>query len=212
MKRMLHLAVLGTAICMANAQGTFEAVWDYSAAAAGAVAGTAGWTFTPQSTIKVTDLGFLDDLTSQGPVQIGLWDDQGALLAQAVVTATNVMGNITRYQSITPVLLAGGSVYTIGAYNPNGNVFLHFVDFGTNSMDTVTPDPSNPDPDLIQFNAAAEQDPAHANFGKPTLLFPNGLDLGANFRFQKAVPEPATWTLLGLGGLAVVAYRRSRRR
>jgi hypothetical protein len=67
MKKLLLLLGTLAGICTANAQGTFEAITDYSLAGAlsTAVPGTGGWTFQPLVNMTVTELGALDILITQ---------------------------------------------------------------------------------------------------------------------------------------------------
>ncbi len=87
---------------------------------------TVGFRFTVSSAIRVTDLGNWNQDANAGGAgltedhQVGLWDGSQALLASATVgPAGTPVGNWT-YVAITPVDLAPGQTYTLGAVYPNG--------------------------------------------------------------------------------------------
>ncbi len=96
-----------------------------SLAAAGADS-TFGWSFTVGGTsIQVTRLGFFDE-SGDGLAQahdVGLWDNSGTLIASVTVQAgtASSLVNGYRYEEITPVTLAAGQTYTMGAFYLNAS-------------------------------------------------------------------------------------------
>jgi hypothetical protein len=198
MKRVAYSLLLLCSLSSAPAQGTYEALTNFSTgASSGVVAGTAGWSFTPQISIEVTHLGCLDYVvTPQGPVDIGLWTDAGTLLSSAVIYATNTLDNLSRYIAISPVFLNGGSTYRLGAYSPSG-LFLDLIGPG-NGSSTLSTD--------INLGASAV---GTGGFAFPGTLGSNGsMLLAPNFRYDR-VPEPGSTALFGLAA-ALFALRKRR--
>jgi hypothetical protein len=166
---------------------------------------TLGWTFTLSAPVVVTSLGYFDDsndgLMATHPIAI--WDSGGTLQVSGTVPSAGggTLQNGFRYVAVTPMLLLAGN-YTIGGLSPSG--------FGG---------------DILMFNASSVSTAPQIAYGASrsvaggSLTFPSGNDVGAqpnawfgpNFQFL-AVPEPATWTLCVCGGVAALAFYRSRRR
>ncbi len=194
MKRLLQIAVMGLA-CSASGQGSYEAIQGYSLGAPGFVNGTAGWTFQPLVNLSVVALGCFDYVvTSQGTMDVGLWDSSGTLLASNAVNSSSTLVNQTRYISISPIFLTAGQTYHLGAYSPNGN-------FTLNADATFTATPN------IQVRGSATS----PGFASP--LEQNGANdlvlLGPNAQFG-SVPEPTSTALLGLGLLGLLVRRAFR--
>src|SRR5437667_671283 len=91
-------------------------------------ASTLGYEFTPSSPLLVYSFGFADlpsaDVPSVGdgleqPRFVGLWDSNGVLLTSVIVpggTTARLMDRF-RYQDVpTPITLAAGQTYVLGAY------------------------------------------------------------------------------------------------
>ncbi len=166
---------------------------------------TEGWRFTANSDIQVMRLGVWD-LSSDGlntSHDVGLWDPSGNLLASGTVAAgtAGALINDFRYVSIAPVDLEAGHEYLIGALyvpSPMDN-FL-----AGDSSNTFTSDPRITWRNHVRYSALPDA----------PLTFPSeegGIYAGAfgpNFTFT---PEPATLTLLALGGMAMMARRRRNR-
>ena len=94
MLQIAALALVSTAI----AQGNSEAVQNFSSSTAGSVNGTVGWTFTTLNSLSVTGLGaFSYIVAGQGSIQVGLWADNGTLLASNTITASSAATNQTRW-------------------------------------------------------------------------------------------------------------------
>ena len=201
MKRLILVAVLFVSFAAAQAQGTYEALLNYSNATPGSISGTAGWTFTPNINIQVTHLGCLDYVfTSQGPIDIGLWTDAGTLLAQTPVYSTNTVLNQTHYVAlVNPIVLLGGSTYRIGAFSPGG-MLIDAVGPGLSGGATLSSD--------INLGGLAVSS-SSGSFTFPDTKGASGTMLEApNFRYDR-IPEPSASTLLAVAA-ALVAFRRRR--
>ena len=204
MKILLQIAALGL-VLTANAQGTSEAVLNFSGSVPASLSDTVGWTFQPVNSMSVTGLGAFNYIfAGQSSVQVGLWDANGTLLRSNTITASSAQNNLSRYESITPVLLVPGQVYHLGVYAPlTGTIQLQVVapDFGTVNL--------SPD---IQLRGSA-QSGLGTGFAFPAETPPPPPDgiiyLGPNFRYN-FVPEPSAFALLGLGVLAATCFRRKR--
>jgi len=203
MKRILQVFALAGAIYTVNGQGTFEAMSSYTIpAAGGAVSGTAGWAFQPTTTISVNSLGCLryliDGSSAQGAMEVGLWANNGTLLASTFIDTTNTAFNATLYAAISPVVLGAGNTYRVGIYSPSGTTLVNLVTQGVDGSGTFASD--------IQLLGAAT---GTSGFGNPsTQGASNTLLLGPNFQFTRTVPEPSTLALAVLGGLGWMVVRR----
>lgn len=201
---MLQIAALAL-VLTAKAQGNSEAILNFSSSTAGSINGTVGWTFQTINSLSVTGLGAFNYIVaSQGNIQVGLWADDGTLLASNTITAGSAITNQTRYESVQPVLLVAGNIYHIGAFAPGGSILVNVFspDLPGTSL-TVSSD--------IHVRGTAE---SGTGFGFPVENAPldAGIYIGPNFRYSPGVPEPSTFALLSLGGLALAGFRRKRRR
>jgi len=204
MKEFIAIASLAAA-WTASAQGTFQAIEDYNTSNTGFVNGTAGWTFQTTAPITVTALGaFTNAIANDGTFAVGLWNSSGSLLASNLITAVSSLAGLARYESVTPVFLDPGQVYYMGAYALSGTSTLEVYAPGDPGSVSVTFSPE------IQLGGLAQ---ANGGFVFPTAVpGANGaVWLGANFAFQDRVPEPSAFTLLGLGGCILAAWRRTIR-
>jgi hypothetical protein len=204
MKLLLSI-VAATAVWTASGQGTFEAVANYANTSPAFFDGTAGGTFEVKNYETVTALGAFDYLfgQNQGNIQVGLWDSSGNLLASSIIAPTNSLVNQTRYQSITPVFLDPNHLYHLGAYSPNGTIYL---DIAAPALGGVVSTASQ----IALGDSAATA----GGFTSPADVAgtPGALYLGANFEFQDRVPEPSAGLLIGMAGCLFAAGRRWRPR
>lgn len=196
------LAPLGVA-SLANAQ-TLAFDHTGSGSAIASSAGTAGYTFTVNSPITVTDLSVYSGFgLISASFPIGVWDSTNLLIATTTVTTAtpgvtyasanggNFIGN-----AIAPLNLGVGS-YTIGAFYGDTNDTAAF--FGT-----ILANPSVTYGDVaIAISAGLVQ---------PTSLFPEVSLFGPTFRFQSgtSVPEPGSMALLVGAGIGGVMLRRRK--
>jgi hypothetical protein len=162
---------------------------------------TLGWEFSTNHAITVNALGFFDD-SQDGLAEshdVGLWDSAGNLLAETTVVTGDPLVNQWRYSDVTPVTLAAGADYFVGALFTSGADNVVFT--GTSADVTTTANIS-----YIQATFAAGgslSDPTNAD-GTPGFFGPN---ISAN-----AVPESSTWAMmmLGFAGLGFAGYRKAK--
>lgn len=197
MKRLICALLL--VATMAQAQSTFEGMVSFSGGSISTSTKTVGWSFTPQISIQVTDLGCFDQVfTSAGPVDIGLWTATGQLLQSAVVFQTNTLVNLTRYVGLaSPVFLNAGSSYRIGAFSANG-LFFETVGSSFGGSATLSSDLSL---GSLQVSTAT------GTFTFPDISGAAGTAMAAPNLLYTRIPEPAASALLGLAAL-VFAFRR----
>lgn len=187
------------------------------------IARTAGWMFNVETDLLVTHLGLLGGNGGTLTVDrdVGLWDGSGVLLAaetveanfaNAVLDVDNPLGpgeppRLFGYVELaSPVPVAPGQTYTLGAFYDGGNAPGTFV------MSTFTTFD-----DLVYLGPAStggvsELTLPSSSAGNPNVA--NGF-IGPNLRFQTSqVPLPASALLLlaGAGGLTLVGRRRRGRR
>ena len=136
-----------------------------------------GWSFTTNTAIQVTALGFYDDLQN-GLAQshpVGIYDKATqALLASVTVVPTDPLTGYFRFAPLaTPLTLSPGNTYVVMALVGREN-YLAFANI--DPLWTVDP--------AITYGQNAVN---YANSSATTLLFPDtfaaGGDFGPNFQF-----------------------------
>lgn len=195
---------------------------------------TAGWEFSPQQDIWVTQLGFYD-LGKDGLNifhAVGIWDDGQNLLASVGVPAgssATLLGEF-RYSDIAPIRLTGGRNYVIGATAPTCSVIppTFYADVYPNhtteinaasiSFDSVIQAictdryasdmlGGSPQDPLVYPAGHIPPTPQWDPFtGQPTGNFDYPYLFAPNFTFTEA-PEPATLALTALGILLASRWR-----
>jgi hypothetical protein len=161
-----------------------------------------GWAFTPTGDLLVTALGVWDE-RGTGFVNahdVGLFLRDDTPIASRTIqagTGSELFGQ-SRYEAITPVTLTAGTEYYLLA---NNFLIDHYV-FGTGAVGYA------PEVTWQGFVDGT----TNSIFSDP--LFNGGLpgNLGPNFVFERAIPEPSTLTLLGLGALCLAGYGWRRRK
>ena len=166
------------------------------------VANTVGYWFyvRPEATnVTVTQLGFIDT-NSDGLTQahpIGFWSDGGTLLTSTSVPAGTVAPLVGgfRYVPITPIALAPDTRYWVGAQVFNDETYVNQVSQASAAPFIIV------NQGLTFFrNGAGLNFPGNAG---------NSGGSSAVANFQYIVPEPASLSLIGLGGLALLRRRRN---
>jgi hypothetical protein len=115
MKTIFCLLALAATVTV-RAQ-TSEALLSYRLNDVGYTRTTTGWSFQPLTNITVTALGaFQYVVTTVSNVEVGIWDENGALLASNTVTTNSPLVNQSMYEPITPVSLTAGQNYYLGAF------------------------------------------------------------------------------------------------
>jgi hypothetical protein len=163
---------------------------------------TFGWQFQVNQDIEVNSLG-VDDLGSGGDSsdstsrQVAIWTDSGILLAAATVSLPGQVSDTFVWGTLdTPLDLSAGT-YRIGAFYPGPatDTFIY-----TATSVTMAPE-------ITYINSAASDDMGFS-FPNYTNWYPDAF-FGPNFQYT-TVPEPSMLALVGLGGLALAAWRRHR--
>ncbi len=145
---------------------------------------TVGYEFTANQTMTVSDLGFYD-AGSDGLAtahNVGIYNLCGTLLTSGTVASgtTATLDNGFRYVSVTPIVLAAGTTYRVGAvvFNGGGNdAFLNGVTtINTNAAITFKKGVTNNGLAGLQYpslNAADIGLSANSSFG-PNFIFATG--------------------------------------
>lgn len=173
-----------------------------------------GFSFTLNSAVKVTSLGYYD-FGGDGFAtahDVGIFDSAGALLASAnlsVGTGDALTGQF-RYADITPLNLSAGQTYVIAATTHGGSdawAYGNAYPSGATVSDFKTAAPI-----AITANSALFLYQNDDVLRKPTDHYSNyTFYAGPNFTILD-VPEPASWTMM-LGGFGLIGgLLRSRRR
>jgi len=165
-----------------------------------------GWLFIPQSDLRLTALGILDDFNNglNDPHDAAIWDvnDTSAPLVSGTIAAgTNspLIDNF-RYVSVTPTFLEAGNQYVVAAYFPNK------IDDSVINPDSYSIDPH------IEFVGRMMRWSSGGGLIFPDYQDPNNNMLfGANFQFE-VVPIPSALWLLGSGLIGIVGIRRKFKR
>lgn len=146
-----------------------------------------GWRFTVADDVLITDLGVWNmDQTGglDSPHEVGIWDASKVLVTSVTVDGTGTVVGDWIYASITPVVLATGETYTIGAiyFTSDDDYYIS----GASSVAT--------DPDVTWLNSVY---PLQGDLG---FVFPesdspasSGGRFGPNFIFTDTAIARTTW-------------------
>lgn len=167
---------------------------------------TTGWAFDTEQSVTVTALGFFAEGLNQVPgaasgVPVGLWTEDGTLLASGVVTATGLLDGFYYTPLPAGILLVGGKQYVIGAR-------LGPDDWAVGLASSITTAPE------VSFVGGRLVHESSLAFPYETAAALEVGFFGPNFQFEP-VPEPATMLagalLLLPFGVQVVRSFRTRR-
>lgn len=177
--------------------------------------GTKGWGFArtgypSTNTIYITALGVFDQDNDglANAHQVGLWRDDGSLLASTTVAAgtTSTLVEGYRFVPIPPMAIPGGFHFFIVAAQYSGG-----------DMDDYIPGVGNTRAPIVLSPPAGKYG-LGANLPFPYYqTSPSGegsygpVYWQANFQFSYNIPEPASWQFVGTGLLLLLLRRRSIR-
>ena len=215
--RLTHLiTVLAVApACAALAQTTPQPIVSNVASDGGQSSGfvgpadgsTIGFQFTSDVDQQIVSLGVWSDADNSVPANVGLdyphdvglWDADGTLLAQAVVGPDDpILGQYHYADLDSPVPLVAGGQYVLGA--------VYISSGGDQYRLNPTVTLSNISDTFARFNSGTA-------FAPPSgFAFPAMVQSGNSGRFGPnalaVIPEPAGAALLAAGGLAALGRRR----
>lgn len=166
---------------------------------------TLGFQFTVNSPISITALGAFDyaqDGFAQAQ-QVGLWSNDGTLLASTFVDNSDPLEGFWRFHDIVPLALTVGQTYRVASQGGEGYTFY------TNGF-TVAPEITFIF-DCWHYVGNGSNDPLYFPESSDSIGASQGGALfGGNARFSPgAVPEPASIALIG-GGLLFLGVLRRR--
>lgn len=176
--------------------------------------GTYGYVFTLSQPYQLTALGIMDYVKENGlssSHEVGLWQLGGSLVSSVTVpsgTGATLIDsadgfNGWRVVSVAPVFLNAGT-YVIGAHYASNNTDLMRFGYALNELNIL--------PGITLGNAVTQSG--------GSLAFPSNENTAFNFgsfgpnMVLNAVPEPASWVLMGMGAVLVSGsnwYFRRRR-
>jgi hypothetical protein len=157
---------------------------------------TLGWEFSTNNAINVNALGFFDD-SQDGLAEshaVGLWNSAGNLLAEATVVSGDPLVDQWRYSDVTPVSLAAGEDYFVGALFTSGADPVVFPGFGASVTTTA----------YINYLGATYA--SGGSLSSPTLPDSSPGFFGPNIS-ATLVREPSTWAMMVLG---FAGYRKAK--
>jgi len=202
------MALLGGTVCHASTIA-YSFLTDGTATALGAGTITFGFQFTTLTDVLVDSLGVMDVGQNglAGTEQVGIWNSGGTLLYSTTLGTGTLDGpvldgNQFSFTSITPLFLAGGQTYTIGA---RVNGVDSFVYWDVNHAHQTSGAPS-----LLTVSSFS-YDNDSLSLTKPTFPGVFRYDV-VNFTVEAAAPEPGTG-LLAIGALtaALLLLRKKQR-
>jgi hypothetical protein len=210
-------AILALALTLPAANAASLAYTPYGGLTVVCYGLTCGSTFQALEPMTVTGLAtyagnFFSYTNTPSPVTVGLWDDQGQLLASAEVNnlTSTVYDGMWYGENIAPVNLAKDANYVLGTFVPVANAGSFAAGNAFWDSDKLLP--------LNGLATDTVQIAFYTLYGTETALrFPTANGLGpfasANIVLGDAptesVPEPGTYILCGAALLALGLHRRA---
>jgi len=205
---VMTIAVLAGAVEFARADETAVSFDDSTINVGTGGLNMYGWQFSTVSEIQISSLGVYDfyrgdGLLSQHPIAI--WDvlDPAHPLVSAVIPAGVAPEvNDFRFVNVSPVMLPADHDFVIAAlYDLN--------DDGVGALNApnwlLTTGPG------LEFGGYRFGQYPTTDLTFPQFYIPGEEEVfGPNFTYS-VVPEPSTWSLMGLGGAALIFSKRARR-
>jgi hypothetical protein len=164
---------------------------------------TIGWRFQALGDLDVSSLGYWDQTPGDNLAsthEVGLWTDAGALLGSITVQVNSGLVGSFRYEPLSsPISLTSGSFYRVGARDTDTD-----SDNYTSAVSGITTDVN------IFFNQSIVS-PNGSGFAFPSTLSGSQGRFGPNLLVSaSAAPEPASLSLLALGGIVALRKRRKQ--
>jgi hypothetical protein len=167
-----------------------------------------GFQFTTLTDIAVDSLGYLDNGQDglAASHEVGIWNSAGTLLFSTSLSTGTLAGPVLAnsqfsYSAITPLFLAAGDTYTIGAESDPSDNWIYDPS-GTQTSSA---------PSLLTVSSGGFYITS-GGFAEPTNTFGNHYDI-VNFTAVEAgsaTPEPSSLGLavVGLGGVLLAVFRK----
>lgn len=205
----LWVAVVAAMMCLASvanagvmAISSIDAASGVTTSPAGIGDWVTGWSFAPTEDVKVTALGVLDydnNGTLAHDTVVGIWrQSDGVEVIRADVAANGPLsGKFVWGTPASQVTLQANTNYVI-AFRLYAGLGEQYT-YGNSSVIMA--------PEITYIDSAGETAP---EFVMPSSYPGNGYGfIGPNFEYE-VVPEPATMSLISLGGLAILSRRRRK--
>ena len=140
--------------------------------------------------------------TPSNPDNVGIWDSSGNLLVSETFTNTNNSIYLGGSYLASPITLYAGDIYTIGAGGGEQSRFT--LD---NSSSPFLSSFTSPDVTFL----SGVRNSLQGVFSQPTNQLSNFSWTGMTFEYNVvSVPEPSSYALISLGGLALAFSHRRR--
>ena len=178
---------------------------------------TCGSTFQALEPMTVTGLAtfagsFFSYTNTPSPVTVGLWDDQGQLLASAEVNSltSTLYDGIWYGENIAPITLAKNANYTMGTFVPVANAGSYAAGNAFWNSPYVLPlNGLASEPHQFGFFSVYGTDTALSLPTANVLRTHASANLLLGDAPTESVPEPGTYILCGAALLALGIHRRA---